>query len=767
LGLTAAVIAAVLGTAGPAAAQATTYYWNATGGEGGGSGTWDTTTANWNDQEFWTGNQVPWPNTATTNAVFNSPTTDTVTLGLSLTAGSVSVTNSNITFSNAGNFTLTASSFNVSSGASATIAGTNFFKTGTTALNVDGNLTVNDGPASGRLVTLTGGGTLTANGGIRIAGNNAAMVFSGNLVDFNTGAGQRLAINMNGSSTGTVLRLSGNNSGATGDFLISSGTGQNNNVMRFESANAISSSSVLRIEGGTNVMVELAAADLTRTTNNTAGSGGGGFNLTGQGGFAALGADRNVTLVGGGQIVWGTQGFNPAGVGFQFGDTNATNKLTLTNDIALGTSTRNFNVVNGAGMAANAIVGALPGVISGTGGLQINGTGRLVISGNNTFTGNVGIGVANTVPFVQITNSNALGTGGTISIFGNAALGGLELAGGITLARPITLSGRPTTNTNPGIINVSGNNTLTGLVTGTTGGSFYLFQSNAGILTIQNGITTNNSGTRGVSLGGAGDGVLNGTLTGPNTSTPVFQFTKYGTGTWTLGGSVALTGAANTAEVQGGTLLVNSSFTGVGASTTTAVRAGATLGGTGNVGGAVSLDGGGAIRGGAPGGTGTLTVPGNLTINSAVGSNGILSVEASRVSPGNANASLISVTTGGVLNLNPGPGNQFTINLVNGTSSLQSGEAYTLTLATVDTPGNIQLNGASLGASTTIDPSNYVLQSSAFAAFSGVSLAVDGTGTALVLTFTPVPESGWLLAVAGMSVLALRRRRQGNHALAV
>ena len=82
----------------------------------------------------------------------------------------------------------------------------------------------------------------------------------------------------------------------------------------------------------------------------------------------------------------------------------------------------------------------------------------------------------------------------------------------------------------------------------------------------------------------------------------------------------------------------------------------------------------------------------------------------------------------------------------------------------VASPGNIQLNGTTLNANDVIDPSNYVLQSSTFTGFSGVSLAVDGIGTNLVLTLSPVPEPATVLGVAagalGLGGLVRRRLRR-------
>ncbi|MDQ0251937.1 fibronectin-binding autotransporter adhesin [Sphingomonas kyeonggiensis] len=93
---------------------------------------------------------------------------------------------------------------------------------------------------------------------------------------------------------------------------------------------------------------------------------------------------------------------------------------------------------------------------------------------------------------------------------------------------------------------------------------------------------------------------LSGAITGAG------NLAKTGTGTLVLGGTGSFTGGTQVAQ---GTLLVNGNF----AATTgvTTVAAGATLGGTGTIGGNVTLNG--TLSPGA-GGAGTLTIGGNLAI---------------------------------------------------------------------------------------------------------------------------------------------------------
>jgi len=93
---------------------------------------------------------------------------------------------------------------------------------------------------------------------------------------------------------------------------------------------------------------------------------------------------------------------------------------------------------------------------------------------------------------------------------------------------------------------------------------------------------------------------LSGTITGAG------NLAKTGTGTLALDGTGSFTGGTQVAQ---GTLLVNGNF--AAATGVTTVAAGATLGGTGTIGGNVTLNG--TLAPGA-GGAGTLTIGGNLSI---------------------------------------------------------------------------------------------------------------------------------------------------------
>jgi hypothetical protein len=113
----------------------------------------------------------------------------------------------------------------------------------------------------------------------------------------------------------------------------------------------------------------------------------------------------------------------------------------------------------------------------------------------NYYTGTTKVGVDDgVIGYLRIKDSSALGTG-TVLITGGSNTGRLEFdgasasGGGITITNPITLDGRRDTDNlalAPHILNVSGNNTITTDISGQVWGNQYLFQSDAGKLTLGN-----------------------------------------------------------------------------------------------------------------------------------------------------------------------------------------------------------------------------------------------------------------------------------------
>ena len=181
--------------------------------------------------------------------------------------------------------------------------------------------------------------------------------------------------------------------------------------------------------------------------------------------------------------------------------------------------------------------------IGGSGGLNKTGSGTLVLSGANTYTGTttVNAGVLN------IRNSAALGT----TIAGTTVSTGaeLQLQGGIAVgSEALTLNGTGVTNSGA-LHSISGNNSWAGNI---TIGSTSQIQSDAGLLTLS-GILTNGGNGTAFDFDGAGNILVSGVIT--NNASIV----KNGTGTLTLSGANTYTG---TTTINAGTVMVNGSLNG-------------------------------------------------------------------------------------------------------------------------------------------------------------------------------------------------------------
>lgn len=184
----------------------------------------------------------------------------------------------------------------------------------------------------------------------------------------------------------------------------------------------------------------------------------------GSGGFSAKGGALTVNIGGASAaMTWGGSGgflgtVNTSTGKLIFGSTTSDNVVTFQNPINLnGAFTRSI-VVNSTNPASWAVIS---NIISGAGSiLSKEGAGRLILQGNNTYTGGTVIAAG----MLRAEHANAFGTG-TVTV---GAAGTMELVSGLTINNNIAVS---TVGNNYGagdsglIRSVSGTNILMGNIT--------------------------------------------------------------------------------------------------------------------------------------------------------------------------------------------------------------------------------------------------------------------------------------------------------------
>ena len=365
--------------------------------------------------------------------------------------------------------------------------------------------------------------------------------------------------------------------------------------------------------------------------------------------------------------------------------------------------------------------GTLANNIDGAGAVNYGGAGTITVSGTNTYSGPTAInGVCRVIP----ATAAAFGTADIqTSIAGNfGAFGGLTLTGGLTLAEPFQLAGRQPTDFGaiaPHLLNLTGDNTLSGPITAVAGGNQYNIESAAGLLTMAGDYSqTSGTGVRYLNLQGAGDAIWSGAI---NDGTAVVTLTKRGSGVWTFTGANTYTG---TTTVQEGTLLVNSL---IGPGAVTITNAG-TLGGTGAISGPVTNAAGGTLSPGMS--IGTLTLSSDLTLQT----DSFTLVEV------NKTAGTTDRVTG-VANLNYGG----TLVVTNLSGTLNIGDSFTIFTAASPSGNFANVTGAaSPGQTWSFNPATGVLSVIAGAVTTPTNLTYSVGGGQLTLSW-PASHLGWIL----------------------
>ncbi|CAN5250974.1 autotransporter-associated beta strand repeat-containing protein [soil metagenome] len=657
--------------------------------------------------------------------------------------------------------TTTASSLAIPNGMTLTVNSDVFIGSNTAALT-----TTN--------LTTSGGGSLVVNNpaanGSFVVGGVTTAASVGSLTTANLSGLSNLTINLD-PATGIVRINPTNGNNVNGRFstLILPSTGEGTTTITANTLN-IGDSSQGNQAGQVNTLKLGSGVNTLNVNTINIGTGGRDqgqilFNSPSLGSLVvrnAAGTGRAALNIGTGTAATGVtsddlvdlSGHNAdlllstLNVGTQPRSTTHTNTFTFTQGTldattaTLATTTQTAESGNGATLARvnNVTMNLGGGTVTFQNGISniglITGTSYTVAVNSHTMNGvlnisdgtvTIGATTSTSVTLATInvtgaTNVAPLAANGTINITGGAVtFQGNIVTGGITGTSTGGVTTLPTVNLAGGSIDLSGKNIGTAALP-------IVFTAASG--TLRNMNELNGGGT----------------------------LAKSTAGTLVLAGTNAYTGATS---VNQGSLIVNGTNTGLG---TVNVNTTGLLGGSGTIAAPVfvnvdSISPGGILRGDSGIGLGALSVNNNITLfgNPTLGAT--IRTTVSYAATNSATASRINLTGGGsILDLGTG-GGLFQIDLVNsGLSPLHGGEMYILVLATVATPGNIQLNTTTLPGSTIIPQSAYTLTNDLpFGLETNYSLAIDTTGTQLQLTITPVPEPMCLLGFALVGLLVVRK----------
>jgi fibronectin-binding autotransporter adhesin len=436
-----------------------------------------------------------------------------VTLAANLTAGSTPDTTFSGVMSGTGNFTkagtgtLTLSGANDYSGTTTVLAGTLLISHNTGLGTTAGGTTVNSGATLDLYNVIVGAEAVTLAGGTlkdvtsSLAGNITLTADS----TLEAGSGDTLTLSgvISGdygfTKTGTGTVVLSNHNTYTGTTAISAGTLNVTGTLSDSTAVTVASGATYIVGANDTVASIAGAGNVTLAANLTAGStpdttfsgvmsGTGNFTKAGTGTLTLSGANDysgTTTVLAGTLLI-----SHNTGLGTTAGGTTVNSGATLDlYNVIVGaeavtlaggtlkdvTSSLAGNITLTADSTLEAGSGdtlTLSGVISGDYGFTKTGTGTVVLSNHNTYTGTTAIsaGTLNVTGTLSDSTAVTVASGATYIVGANDTVASIAGAGNVTLAANLTAGSTPDT-TFSGVMSGTGNFTKAGTGTLTLSGA--------------------------------------------------------------------------------------------------------------------------------------------------------------------------------------------------------------------------------------------------------------------------------------------------------
>lgn len=365
--------------------QAADRWWDGanTGGTGdgasdGGTATWDTSTANW-DQGSGI-DRVTWTNANNDTAIF-AGTAGTVSLGAGITIGGLQfdtasyvITNNTLTWGAAGSIVANQDA-TISSVMAGSVVVT---KSGTGALTLSGSSTYTGGTIvnEGVVALNAGGGAGAVRGTLTINSNATVNLTIGDALGVTVGS-QVSPVNI---VTGTLNIALNANQGYNSDFHLTGGrmtsTGGGTYHFNARSLNSLAASTQAVISAGITIRTN------PLTISNAVGATSDGVDMLISGSIQQLGGAYGVVKTGPGRLLF-------AATNTYSGETTINGGTLEIGGVGqLGSGSYAAVITNNGVLYVNSSAAqTLSGMVSGTGLLTKASSGTLTLSGTNTYSG--------------------------------------------------------------------------------------------------------------------------------------------------------------------------------------------------------------------------------------------------------------------------------------------------------------------------------------------------------------------------------------------